>query len=118
MVKRSSWTGCACVAGTCPPGGRNRSKASNWPSVSTPLWRTTIRSPLIGLSMTCPPAMGEPYCNDPDHAGIVLSQVCRRYHEQRPSELKERHEQDSLGCAEYRQNWPEPRYSGHATGHL
>jgi len=39
----------------------------------------TIRSPLIGLSMTWPPAMGEPYPTDPDNADIVLSQLCRKY---------------------------------------
>src|SRR5579859_328496 len=56
-VKRSSWTGCTRVAGTCPPGGRKRSNDKSWPAVSAPLWRMMIRSPLAGLSMTCPPAM-------------------------------------------------------------
>src|SRR5215813_7616913 len=53
-VNLSSWRGWKCRAGTWPPAGRNRSKASNRPPFGTPLSRMTIRSPLIGLSNTRP----------------------------------------------------------------
>src|SRR5262249_31479325 len=53
-VNLSSWRGWKCRAGTWPPAGRNRSKASNRPPFCTPLSRMTIRSPLIGLSNTRP----------------------------------------------------------------
>jgi hypothetical protein len=51
-VNRSVWIGWTWPAGTWPPGGRNRSKASSRPSVCAPLVRTTMCSPLTGLTIT------------------------------------------------------------------
>jgi len=51
-VKRSSCSGCAWGPGTRPPGARNSSHTRRAPPFASARWRMTIRSPLIGLSIT------------------------------------------------------------------
>src|SRR6266508_4192933 len=59
MVPRSTWKLSCCTGWTWPPGTRpsgwtTRSNASSAPAVSSEVWWKMNRSPLIGLSSTCP----------------------------------------------------------------
>lgn len=81
--KRSSWIRCTCAPGTWPSGASSRSMASNSPPVSAAVLRNVIRSPLIGLSSTCPAnamliSLSRDVCSSPITLGISTSIVVRR----------------------------------------